>query len=248
VSAIGERRPVAPSIVASVAIHLGLLAVIGAVWVPSVQQAFERVIPVRLLSMAGDGSPASGAPRAEAPKPPPPRAAARPAARPRPSRETSTAERPAPRVPEMAAPAPDPGPQPVGSAASLSISSAPTTAPDAAVGDARGVAGALGALGRDDALGAGSGAAIGAPGYRLNPKPEYPSLARERGFEGTVLLRVRVLPDGTAGEVAVERSSGHEILDGAALRAVKLWLFSPATRNGIPVPAWVTVPVRFSLS
>jgi protein TonB len=109
-----------------------------------------------------------------------------------------------------------------------------------------GVARALAGLGASDALGR-TGASTGAPGYGANPKPEYPAQARDQGLQGLVLLRVRVLPDGKSGEVLVERSSGHAILDQAALRAVKAWHFVPATRNGIAVASWASVPVRFSL-
>jgi protein TonB len=242
----GDRRLLTPSFAASLAIHLVLLAVVGAVWGPSVQRSVADIIPVRLLPVAGDGRAAAAAPpKAEAPRPPQRRVARAPAAPPAPPRPVAEPEK---RVPEPvpAAPAPDPGPKAVGSAVSLA-SPAPAEQ-GGAVGDARGVADALAGLGRGDALGAGSGGALSAPGYRVNPKPQYPPLARERGNEGTVVLRVRVLPDGTAGEVTVTRSSGHEILDAAALRAVKAWLFAPATRNGIPVPAWIAVPIRFSLA
>lgn len=245
----GERRALAPSFLASIGIHLGLLAVIGALWVPAVQRTFDHVIPVRLLPVAGDGQAGSAAgpkatPHAETPRrePPPPPAARAPVTRPSPPRETAPADRPVEperRAPEpvASAPEPDAGSKAAGPAPALSLSAPPD--PGSASGDARGVA---------STLGAGTGGTIGPPGYRVNPKPDYPPQAREKGYEGTVVLRVRVLPDGTAGEIVVERSSGHEILDGAAQQAVKAWLFAPATRNGNPVPAWISVPIRFSLT
>jgi protein TonB len=139
------------------------------------------------------------------------------------------------------------GPKVVASASGRSLTGAGDQGGGAAGGDPVGVAASLAALGGSDAL-SGAGASTGSPGYRTNPKPEYPPLAREKGYEGLVLLRVRVLPDGKAGDVLVERSSGHAILDQAALRAVKTWLFAPATRNGIAVSSWVSVPVRFALA
>ncbi len=83
--------------------------------------------------------------------------------------------------------------------------------------------------------------------YRRNPKPQYPRVAREKGYEGDVYLKVLVLHDGTVGEISVHRSSGYEVLDVAALRAVQDWLFVPATRDGVPVARWAIVPVKFRL-
>lgn len=83
--------------------------------------------------------------------------------------------------------------------------------------------------------------------YEHNPPPAYPPLARRRGYEGTALLLVEVLPGGTAGRVRVERSSGFPVLDDAARDAVAAWRFEPARENGTARSAWVEVPVRFTL-
>lgn len=83
--------------------------------------------------------------------------------------------------------------------------------------------------------------------YLQNPKPRYPTIARRRGIEGVVLLRVEVLPDGTVDKIEVKRSSGYRILDQSALRTIKKWRFLPATRGGVPVRGWINVPVRFEL-
>lgn len=83
--------------------------------------------------------------------------------------------------------------------------------------------------------------------YLHNPKPEYPPMAKRREWEGRVILKVRVLASGTAGEVSVATSSGHEILDESALEAVRHWRFVPAKRGGQPVDSWVNVPLNFSL-
>lgn len=93
----------------------------------------------------------------------------------------------------------------------------------------------------------GSGDAVRRPQYRTNPLPEYPEVARRRGYEGVVLLKVRILPDGTIGDIQVERSSSYKLLDEAAINTVKRWTFVPAQRNGIPIPIWATIPIRFSL-
>jgi protein TonB len=80
-----------------------------------------------------------------------------------------------------------------------------------------------------------------------NPPPRYPRLARSRGQEGRVLIRVSVLGNGRVASAKVTRSSGHSSLDRAALKAVKHWRFRPALRSGKPVTATLTVPVVFRL-
>jgi periplasmic protein TonB len=93
----------------------------------------------------------------------------------------------------------------------------------------------------------GSDGMQGAAPRADNPAPEYPYAARLRGEYGRVLLRVEVLASGDAGKVLVERSSGYDILDQAAVDSVKRWRFRPARRNGEPVTASVRVPIRFAL-
>lgn len=97
----------------------------------------------------------------------------------------------------------------------------------------------------------GSGTAGGrfsAPNYGINPLPKYPLLAREKGYEGVVYLRVLVRVDGRVGQLAVDRSSGHEILDQAAVDSVKEWAFFPAKKGGKAVESWVLLPVKFALN
>jgi protein TonB len=81
----------------------------------------------------------------------------------------------------------------------------------------------------------------------VNRPPAYPALARKRGWEGRVLLAVEVAVDGTAQAVRVQTGSGHELLDEAALRAVRQWRFQPGTRAGVAVAMQVLVPVHFIL-
>lgn len=72
-------------------------------------------------------------------------------------------------------------------------------------------------------------------------------MARERRWQGEVLLRARILADGSAGEVRLERSSGHEMLDEAALEAVQRWRFEPAKEADAPVDSWAIIPIEFKL-
>ena len=95
----------------------------------------------------------------------------------------------------------------------------------------------------------GHGAATEAKPQALrNRPPAYPWLARMQGWEGTVVLQVRVEPDGRASQVRIVNSSGHPALDHAAQQAVSQWGFLPALRGGRPVRSTVQVPVRFRLT
>jgi protein TonB len=83
--------------------------------------------------------------------------------------------------------------------------------------------------------------------YGFNPKPEYPRIARSRGWQGKVLLKVQVSAEGYSYAVAIQQSSGHETLDEAAVDAVKKWKFIPAKRGETPVASSVLVPIIFKL-
>ena len=85
------------------------------------------------------------------------------------------------------------------------------------------------------------------PCYKNNPLPKYPVLARRRGYEGEVLISAMISASGTVVALNVKESSGHPILDRAAVKAVAAWEFEPARRMGAPVPLSVDIPVRFVL-
>ncbi|MFA6051444.1 MAG: energy transducer TonB [Methylobacter sp.] len=84
--------------------------------------------------------------------------------------------------------------------------------------------------------------------YGSNPKPKYPGIATSRGWEGTVRLLVRVSAEGDSEEVTVQRSSGYDVLDEAAIEAVERWKFIPAKRGDAPVSSSVVVPINFVLN
>jgi len=83
--------------------------------------------------------------------------------------------------------------------------------------------------------------------YLKNPAPEYPSQAVRRGWEGTVLLRVHVLANGKPGEIQIQKGSGRDSLDEAAINAVKRWSFVPAKQGEVAQDGWVSVPIDFKL-
>lgn len=60
-----------------------------------------------------------------------------------------------------------------------------------------------------------------------NPTPHYPLIARRRGIEGRVRIRLFVDSQGITRAVELIESSGHQILDHAALKAARKWTFRP---------------------
>lgn len=89
--------------------------------------------------------------------------------------------------------------------------------------------------------------AFGGIGYKNNPPPDYPTIAVRQGWQGTVLLRVRVLQSGTVESVEVVRSSGKKVLDEAAIHTVERWVFAPSTRGNAAIDGFATVPIEFKL-
>lgn len=85
------------------------------------------------------------------------------------------------------------------------------------------------------------------PLYRRNPPPPYPRIAKARGYQGKTLLNVLVGREGRVEEVTVAVSSGYRLLDEAAVKAVRGWLFEPAKRGPEAVAMWVKVPIRFQI-
>lgn len=84
--------------------------------------------------------------------------------------------------------------------------------------------------------------------YLNNPAPNYPNMSKRLGEEGRVLLRVLVSKDGKAESVELEKTSGHERLDNAAIDVVKKWSFIPAKKGKEVLSAYVLVPVKFTLN
>ena len=219
-----EARLFSACVAASVALHAAALA-LG----PRLRHA--DIDPPRVLSVVLAEAPRS-APRVEEPppRPPPPRpesarrrAAAIPAPAPPLQRRADPAVETAPARPAAVAEAP-PSRDETARAPNSVAAAAPAVAPERVV----------------------------APDFRAaylnNPPPAYPRIARRNGEQGTVTLRVHVSTDGIPAQVELERSSGSNALDSAALETVKNWRFAPARRAGDPVAAWVIVPVIFRLT
>ena len=79
-----------------------------------------------------------------------------------------------------------------------------------------------------------------------NPNPPYPAESRDRGEQGTTLLRVQTNPAGRPVAVEVQQSSGHMRLDRSAVETVWKWQFKPTADDGTVV--WREVPMRFFIT
>jgi protein TonB len=220
-----ERRLIAASVAASVALHAAALAL-----APRHAHGPPLEPPQVLSVVLVEAS--SAVPETAAPEPPPP-PARRPAARPTPR----AAAAPAPPA-RAEAPSPVAPPAPAASAAPPVLDGGPREEQAPAAAPAPAVAAAP----REPFSPPDFRAA-----YLRNPAPGYPAAARRNGEEGTVTLRVLVSTEGAPREVTLERSSGSSILDAAARATVKTGRFSPARRGGEAQEAWVLVPIVFRL-
>ena len=61
------------------------------------------------------------------------------------------------------------------------------------------------------------------------------------------MLRVLINARGRVDDLRVVASSGHRILDRAALSAVRKWRFEPGTEDGEKKAMWVKIPINFDL-
>jgi len=79
------------------------------------------------------------------------------------------------------------------------------------------------------------------------PEPEYPILSRKRGEEGRVIIEIEISAKGKVLRAEIVKSSSYPRLDRAALEAVKIAVFNPASEFGIPVESELKVAYRFQL-
>ncbi len=85
------------------------------------------------------------------------------------------------------------------------------------------------------------------PGYFQNQPPEYPLRAKQLHQEGLVILGVEIDQKGMPVKIEVQQSSGYQMLDQAALKAVRRWRFQPERIGDMPVASKVSIPIRFRL-
>lgn len=75
---------------------------------------------------------------------------------------------------------------------------------------------------------------------------EYTDEAKEARISGEVVLEIDIDAKGNVERARIKQSLDKG-LDENAVTAVRKWMFKPATRNGEPVAATVSVSVKFTL-
>jgi periplasmic protein TonB len=83
--------------------------------------------------------------------------------------------------------------------------------------------------------------------YLSNPKPPFPAMSKRMGEQGSVKVRIYVGADGLPKKAELQKSSGFERLDKAALDAVMQWRYIPGKRGGVPEDLWMSTTVSFIL-
>jgi TonB family protein len=89
-----------------------------------------------------------------------------------------------------------------------------------------------------------SGVVAGLLIKKVNPK--YPGKARQKGVQGTVILRAMINKDGDIADLQL--ISGDPLLAKAAMDAVKKWKYWPYIFQGQPVEVDTQIQVNFTLS
>lgn len=74
----------------------------------------------------------------------------------------------------------------------------------------------------------------------------YPEIALRAGVEGKVILQVLVLSTGKVSTVNI-LTSESEMLNDAAIEAVKKTPFTPAIQAKNSIACWVTIPISFRI-
>jgi len=89
------------------------------------------------------------------------------------------------------------------------------------------------------------GGKIQPPRRLVSVAPVYPPIAQAARIEGTVQIEALIGEDGKVRNARV--IAGRDVLNDAALTAVRQWKFTPTRLNGEPVAVIMTVTVVFSL-
>lgn len=160
-------------------------------------------------------------PKPEPVKPEPPKVVEQRPEPPKP--EPAKPASPAPEPPPKPAPAPAPAPEPV-------VKPAPPPAPAPAPTPAKSSSGS-------------------SAQYVGSCEAPYPTMSKRMNEKGTVVVKVLVKSDGTAGDVELKSSSGYPRLDQAWLEAIKNCRFTSSTgSDGKPIDEWFSAPHTFRLN
>ena len=86
------------------------------------------------------------------------------------------------------------------------------------------------------------------PTYAPDPQDFYPDQSRRNNEEGRAMVHICVDIRGRVATAAVQESTGHPLLDQAAVKLAKAYRFKPATQAGRPVQDCLGLPVKFVLT
>lgn len=79
------------------------------------------------------------------------------------------------------------------------------------------------------------------------PPPSYPIDVKRAGIEGEVILNLEIDANGQVTNANINKGSGNELLDAAAVEGVKNYLYKPAERDGVKVESTKLTRVKFVL-
>jgi protein TonB len=77
-------------------------------------------------------------------------------------------------------------------------------------------------------------------------EPVYPSMAKDLGISGLVLVHMLVGRNGRVLDAVVDERTNDPMFNEASLTAARQWVFRPASNNGRTVAVWVTVPFKYT--
>lgn len=78
------------------------------------------------------------------------------------------------------------------------------------------------------------------------PPPEYPAAMRQDNITGVVVVKIDINEQGKVSEATVVKSSQAK-LDHLALKAVRKWVFKPATKDGAIIASSLTIPIQLNI-
>jgi protein TonB len=85
------------------------------------------------------------------------------------------------------------------------------------------------------------------PTYIPDVQDYYPESSRRNGEEGRAIVKICVSAAGKIDSAEIATTTGHPLLDEAALKVAHAFRFKPATSEGKPVASCPTLPVKFEL-
>ena len=255
-AASAQRDRAAKGLAVSVLFHLLILVLLGGVAMRIEQnRPPDPVYDVALIGSPGSSAPA---PAAAAPAAPPAVQEAPPEQTPPPEPDDIIEERePIRETPPEPVPQPQPKPEATQPPAPAPAAASPSPAAGAGDGGAGEGTGDGKQPGPGDGGGNGDGLAPAGdaieaptvPPHILSSRaPEYPRAARNRGIEGTTVIRFLLDKEGGVDDMEIVESSGSDALDRAAMEAAADFTFSPGLdSHGRPVRCYAYQPFRFRL-